>query len=194
MCRFTRRLFTLCSAASLLLCVAVCVLWVRSKWVRDQAWRGEPESDAVAVVGCANGTLYVATVCPWTSVGPWRLESEPIGGERGVGMGWPFPHARGFALPGVRAFRGRGQLYLHGPRATDVRQTGLAPATMVYVSMWLPAAVTAASPALVVTRRVRGSVRRRRRRSRGLCLACGYDVRANPDRCPECGTVPEVTA
>jgi len=51
---------------------------------------------------------------------------------------------------------------------------------------WLPTGTFLVAPALWL----RATVRRRRRRSRGECDVCGYDLRATPERCPECGALP----
>jgi hypothetical protein len=53
----------------------------------------------------------------------------------------------------------------------------------VRVPYWAMALVTGVPPGIWL-------VRDRRSRKRGrarLCPACGYDLRASPDRCPECG-------
>jgi hypothetical protein len=55
---------------------------------------------------------------------------------------------------------------------------------------WAPLVAGAALP-LIVLRRASRQRRRRRAARRGLCPKCGYDLRATPDRCPECGATPE---
>jgi hypothetical protein len=56
----------------------------------------------------------------------------------------------------------------------------------VLVPIWaiLPASTTA----MLLVQMARA--RRTQRLNSGLCLRCGYDLRATPDRCPECGSVP----
>ena len=59
------------------------------------------------------------------------------------------------------------------------------------VPHWLPAALLIALPGARLARSLR---RRRNRRRAGLCRRCGYDLRATPDRCPECGAAATPTA
>jgi hypothetical protein len=51
---------------------------------------------------------------------------------------------------------------------------------------WLPFAATLILPAARAVLAWR-PMRRRRLIRAGLCVRCGYDLRASPDRCPECG-------
>jgi hypothetical protein len=67
----------------------------------------------------------------------------------------------------------------------ELRNTSEGSFLRVALPYWLPASVFAAGailPIYVARRRLR-----RDRVRRKLCPACGYDLRATPDRCPECG-------
>jgi hypothetical protein len=59
----------------------------------------------------------------------------------------------------------------------------------VWVPYWLAAATTAVLP-LLWARIATARLRRARRSRRNHCPSCGYDLRATPGRCPECGKVP----
>ena len=77
------------------------------------------------------------------------------------------------------SFRLLGFGYAHSPPA------GLSWPIAIFVPDWF-LMIAAGWPAFYMTRSLL-SVRRRRRL--GLCLQCGYDLQATPDRCPECGTL-----
>jgi len=150
-----RRLFTFFSALSLLLCLAVCGLWVRSYWHSDpiehyysfsaDSWQTEWNSGGVTVSISEQLELGAPTGSPIE----WRFA-----GFHRTRMNWAF--ATSFTVT-----------------RTD----------SVTVPHWFWLALAGIAPTVWL----RAAIRRRRRTHAGLCRSCGYDLRATPDRCPECG-------
>lgn len=64
----------------------------------------------------------------------------------------------------------------HGPSVTLVRISSLVIAFVLF-SVWSSWLIGTVSRAIIY-----------RAFKKGHCKACGYDLRASPDRCPECGT------
>jgi hypothetical protein len=90
-------------------------------------------------------------------------------------LGEPYCYLDGDPAPGQRE-RIRDQWH----RRLDI--------TLVSVAHWKLAALLAVLPCVHLFASIRGVLQRRSRRRVGLCPRCGYDLRATPDRCPECGT------
>ena len=182
--RLARRLFTFCSAVSLLLCVAVCVLWARSHWVSDQfRWveRGNDEAfttyDRSVLLG--RGLLIY---------GEWVFPSgDPLYAvrwERKLKATGMAPYVR--SGPYSSFWDRRGTLGFMAER----RHHGALWAAVPFWFLALCFAVPALPAVLTITRRV-GCARRHRT---GACRMCGYDLRATPGRCPECGTAAAAAA
>ena len=57
-------------------------------------------------------------------------------------------------------------------------------------AVWFPHWFLALLFAILPLMRLRSLLRKRRLNRIGLCQHCGYDLRATPDRCPECGHLP----
>jgi hypothetical protein len=173
--RLLRWTFHALAAASLLLCLATAVLWVRSYFVYDQFYAeiggGRAWSDHLALAAY-RGTFDSAFS---------RL--EPPRGQPPQPWAFRLDHPSELPAPSswnnfeFRTARGidRGYVYY--------MQYLCAPA-------WSLVSAFALLPTIAAFRQIR-TIRRRRRRARlGCCPACGYDLRATPGRCPECGVIP----
>jgi uncharacterized membrane protein len=183
------RLFTILSALSLLLFVAVGVLWVRSYWVVDDVYSSKTDAQSRYVnsfrLTTHRGTILMETARPDSAIGL----NEPPGRsfwyrEAAVeGFVWPLRENEIRRVGGVSWGESR---FVIGP-ITGYSLTGysLGTANVLILPLGFVAAATSVSPLIWLAMRWkrRGSVA-------GLCPSCGYDLRATPDRCPECGLFP----
>jgi hypothetical protein len=180
-----RRLPNLLTALSLLLCAAVCVLWVRSRSRYDIVLFGGGGGTLLKFLSDDRGVGVVA-LRRWPYAEPVRWLRGPVD-DRLSGRAYTGGSLREwrFAPLGVSA---AGWLTNYDDEAG---RPMLANDVQVY-SVHLPhvmlaLGLAAPSAALGLLRAARRG-RRRRRASRSVCPSCGYDLRATPDRCPECGT------
>ena len=167
-----RLLFNSLALVSLLLCVATGVLWVRSYWAEDVVTHFAPREGVDAMLNWSAWSVN-------GSCGLWRifLPSERIL-LHGPFLQWDSAPAA--AVTPIETWYG------FGLERADWR-TGW----IVAVPHWLPVMLLAICPSwwLVLWKRKRTALR-----MVGCCKACGYDLRATPERCPECGTVPGAEA
>ena len=204
-----RRLFTLCSALSLLLCAAVAVGWPvsRHRWFQAGWTRYTLVTEHIDFANLDNDSWDKA-------VGDFMFRAGLNGGRAHLHAQSRDLHAPGRQYPAVRYSQTRWN-WRSGTSglATDWwsygrwSQTADCPNSRTWSALgcslrwemgpsageWemrlaVPCSYLVLLTAVLPAGRLLGWHGRRQSRRRGLCPACGYDLRASPGRCPECGT------
>ena len=159
--RHAPSLFTLCASLSLLLGVATCVLWMRSASTNQSTF-----------------DKHVARAAAHQ-----RLVNDAI--ERAGA------HIDGHPLPTESALQRTNELTADMNRLVAEQNRLI---NLVISSLPRPSdyhgkvlALTAVLPIVWLAHRRFLQARNAQRLADGLCPSCGYDLRASPERCPECG-------
>jgi len=190
--RFLRWTFACVSVLSLLACVASAELWWRSRSITDSVWM-HPRADKPPLVSIDSNDGIISAVIGDFFRGPSDSRFDAISTivtfgpekrllwkqvpkvQRGTGIG-ARPQSHVFQFYSVEISPPGGSVGV-GVRKWQV----------VAAPNWLLMLLTASIPAMWAAHKAAVAIRNRRRLRHGLCVACGYDIRAGHDCCPECG-------
>lgn len=186
--RFARHILNGLTVLSMLLCVAMCVLWVRSYWREDQ----------VAMFLLTK--RIPTTPPPATESVSWFPHEYQKGISTRAGSGV------GISYLSLGSNEGSGlSTYCRWSVHKDVLAHAWYYQTLAADKMarmrwdhetdtwhcavlfrdWFAASLLAVLPLFRVG--LWNIARHRKRANSGCCVSCGYDLRASPDLCPECG-------
>jgi hypothetical protein len=194
--RFAGHFFTLCSAVSLVLLVLACVLCIRTYntargvvfSARGQLWKVECRHARVELNNEPQRKLAQEARNDFEM--KRRDEGALVNAAGEVLRKMTRPSKTGATTREYDRFVRLNAAWsdVKVVRVTAAQKLAATPYPPAYsrsFSLALPVLTLAILPALAA-RRLR---KRYGRRRLGLCAACGYDLRASPERCPECGTL-----
>jgi len=172
---------------SLVLCFATVGLWVRSYRIAD-SW--------VWSVGYEDSDLNFWAWSACSRRGALSLSSHfhTFGAGLFSGLGWGIPPGRRLTWYPMQP----SDVYLWDPCLQVRRPFGVASTHSddgfgnvdIYKALAVPMPGMVVAFAILPAARGLRRVAARKNYYAGRCRRCGYDLRATPDRCPECGTIP----
>jgi hypothetical protein len=176
--RRLRITFNITALLSALLCIATAVLWVRSHglidyvhWTDQRHFPAVVSSDGRVIYSYQFWSGGVGGNKPGFAIG--SRAGDPPYWEYGVGEEYR-RHVAGFEWSSAADVSISSE-FIVVPTPTTY---------LVSVPHWFVCLLTAIPVLMWIRRR-----QLCRRRSTGHCPCCGYDLRATPDRCPECGMI-----
>lgn len=177
---------------SLVLLVGVCAMWVRSNFAVD-TYPMLTRNETLVYPMSHNNQFQLIVMRDWNNLEPAAYHGDPKrfrdwgrfspAAPSGLQPGRQ-PESWSYLMASINGWSGDVPGWHTLPGSPPMPSWG------VIIDYWVLAVLAGLLPAAVALHRVWRRIAERRRRNVGLCPACGYDLRATPDRCPECGASP----